>query len=152
LRDRLVEALIAKNEFVVPELMIDQQVEQMLENAKRRLASQRMTMEMMGMNEEQYKVQFRGVGEAQVKGGLLLDALANVESLSVTDEEVEARVNEIAGDDEQNQERIKTFYTQNKEARDNLRAHLREEKAIGLLLEKAKLTVVPADQLKGQGE
>jgi trigger factor len=148
LRDRLIEALIAKNDFEVPGTMVDQQVEQMLENAKRRLASQRMTLEMMGMDEQQYKLQFRGVAEAQVKGGLLLDSLANIEGIEVSDDEIEVRVNEIAGDDEQNQERIKTYYTQNKEARDNLRAHLREEKALALLLSKAVITEVSAEQLK----
>jgi len=148
LRDRLIEALIAKNEFEVPGAMVDQQVDQMLENAKRRLASQRMTLEMMGMNEDQYKLQFRSVAEAQVKGGLLLDSLANIEGIAVSDDEIEAKVNEIAGNDEQNQERIRTYYGQNKEARDNLRAHLREEKSLALLLSKAVVSEVSAEQLK----
>jgi trigger factor len=148
LRDRLIEALIARNEFEVPSTMVDQQVAQMLENAKRRLASQRMTLEMMGMDEQQYKLQFRGVAESQVKGGLLLDSLATIEGIEVSDDEIETKVNEIAGEDEQNRERIKTYYAQNKEARDNLRAHLREEKALALLLDKAVITEVPAEQLK----
>lgn len=149
LRDRLVEALIAKNDLEVPGAMVDQQVAQMLEGAKRRLASQRMSLEMMGMNEEQYKLQFRGVAESQVKGGLLLDALATVEGITISDEEIADRIQTIAGDDDKNRERILEFYQQNREARDNLAAHLREEKAIAFLLEAATVTEVPADQLKG---
>ncbi len=148
LRDRLIEALIAKNDLEVPNTMIDQQVEQMLENAKRRLSSQRMSLEMMGMNEEQYKLQFRDVAVSQVKGGLLLDALATAEEISVSDDEVAAKVAEIAGEDDKNRERINEYYIQNKEARNSLSAHLREEKALSLLLSKAVVTEVSAEQLK----
>ncbi|HLO27378.1 MAG TPA: trigger factor, partial [Geobacteraceae bacterium] len=59
LREGIVKALIEKNPIEVPESLIDQQVDQMLENAKKRLAYQRLTLEMMGLDEERYKLQFR---------------------------------------------------------------------------------------------
>lgn len=152
-RDRLIEALIEQNPIEVPSVMIERQVEQMLENAKRRLAAQRMTLEMVGMDEERYKATFRHVAEAQVKGGLLLESIAEQEGITVSDELFEQKLVEMAGDNSDALERMKGFYGGNAEARANLLAYIREEKVLAFLAEHAMVAELPAEQLrKGSGE
>lgn len=149
-KDRLIEALIAKNDFEIPEAMVDQQVEQMLQNAKRRLSGQHMTLEMMGMDEDRYKTLFRPIAASQVKGGLLLEALAKQVNIEVSDEELAAKIQTIAGENEENLQRMETYYTQNQEARHNLIAYIREEKSLNFLIDRANVLEVPAEELKAQ--
>jgi len=148
LHDRLIKALIAKNEFEVPESMVDRQVTIMLESTKQRLTSQRLSLEMMGMTEESYKLQFRDSAREQVKGQLLLDALAEKEKLEATSEEITERIKEIATATRQDVEKVAAHYGPESRGRENLAAQIREDKAVAFILERAKVTEVPKDQIK----
>jgi trigger factor len=147
-RDRLVQELIAKNDLEVPEALIGQQVELMLDNAKKRLAYQQMSLEMMGLDENSYKLQFRSVAESQVKGSLLLEELARQENFTVTDSDLEDKFRSMAGDNDQSLDAVKKYYLQNAKAKGNLMAQIREDKAIDFLINRAKITEVPHDMLQ----
>lgn len=151
-RDRLIEALIAKNPIEVPSSMVDRQVENMLQNAKRRLAAQRMTLEMMGMDDDRYRATFRHVAEAQVKGGILLESVAEQEGITVSDEFFDQKLQELSGGNGEALGRMREFYQQNAEARANYLSHLREELALNLLAEHAVVTEVSADELKKESD
>jgi trigger factor len=146
-RERMMKVLVEKNDLEVPEVMVDRQVQMLLENTKQNLAAQRLTLEMMGMTEEVYKVQFRGVAADQVKGSLILDAVADKEKIEVADEEIAKRIAMIASARRQDLEKVAAQY-QNKQARESMIAQLREEKAMDFVLEKAKVVEVPKDQIK----
>ena len=148
LRERLTKALIEKNDFEVPEVMVDRQVSLMLENSKQRLASQRLSLEMMGLTEEGYKIQFRESAREQVKGSLLLDALAEKESLEVSDEDVAAQLKEIAAGTNQDPQKVANLYQKDSRARENLMAQMREDKAVQFVLERAKVSELPKGQIK----
>ncbi len=149
-RDRLIKALIEKNDFEIPQSFVDKQLDNMLENSKQRLAAQRMSLEMMGMNEELYRLQFRSVAESQVKGSLLLDALADKQGITLDEAEIDAKLREISGGNEQTYERMSTFYKTNKQAMDNLTHQLREDKALELL--KSAAVVTEVDRQEAQKE
>ena len=148
LHERVTKALVEKNELEVPEALVDRQVTMMLENSKQRLASQRLSLEMMGLTDEGYKVQFREVAREQVKGSLLLDALAEKESLEVSDQDIEVQLAEIAAGTKQDLAKVANLYQANSHARENLVAQMREDKAVQFLLERAKVTELPKDQIK----
>ncbi|RNC67820.1 MAG: trigger factor [Desulfuromonadales bacterium] len=147
LQDRLVKALIEKNEIEVPSALVDRQLQMMLSNAKNRLASQRLSLEMMGMDEEKFKVQYRDVAEGQVKGSLLLESVAKKEGVKVEDADIEAKLRTMAEEAGHDFERVKGYYEQNQNARENLVAHLNEEKVMDYLLGMAVVTEVSKDQL-----
>jgi trigger factor len=148
LRDRVVKALIAKNDLEVPEVMVERQVAMMLENSKQRLAQQRLTLEMMGLTDEAYKAQFREVAREQVKGSVLLDAVAEQQGLKVTEEDIAKEVTLIAANTRQAPEKVANLYRTNERAKESLEAKLKEDKALELLLERAKVTVVPKADIK----
>ena len=148
LRERLIKSVIEKNDLEVPEVLVDRQVGMMMENSKQRLASQRLSLEMMGLTEEGYKVQFRDVAREQVKGSLLLDAVAQKESIEVTDEDIARQVAEIAAGTKQDPEKVASLYQTNARAKENLIAQMREDKAVQFLLERAQVTVVPKEEIK----
>jgi trigger factor len=147
LKVRVIDALIAKNPLEVPDSMVRRQVEFMLENMKQRLQSQRLSLEMMGLNEEAFKARYWDEATQKVKGGLLVMALVEKENIAVTDEDLEARYIKVAGDNEEMVPRIREFYAAQANARNSLVAELKEEKAIDFLLEQSQVTEVDAAEL-----
>lgn len=148
LREAAVTALIEKNAIEVPESLIDQQVVQMIESAKKRLAYQRLTLEMMGLDEERYKIQFRPVAESQVKGSLLLDALAKQENIQAGDDDLEDKFRQMSGDNDQSLETMRKHYLQNQKAKENLLIQIKEDKAIDFLISRAKVSDAPRETTK----
>lgn len=147
-KERIVKALIEKNNLEVPEALIDQQLDLMLDNAKKRLAYQKLNLEMMGLDDERYKIQFRSAAESQVKGSLLLEALARQEDIKPAESDLDEKFRQFAGDNEQSLEGIRKYYLQNEKAKANLMAQIREDKAIAILTAQAKVTEVPRDQIQ----
>ena len=136
-KDALVKQLIEKNDFELPEVMIERQLASMLENTKQRLQYQRMTLEMMGLDEQKYMDQFRPVAASQVKGALLLHELAEKIGLTVTDSDIEARLQKISAESGQDYARISKYYLQNADAKQGLEEQIREEKVLDLIAAKA---------------
>jgi trigger factor len=147
LRERLIKALIERNDIEVPDALIDRQLQSMLENTRKRLAYQRMSLEMMGMDEAQYKAQFRDIAMGQVKGSLLLDALARQEGITVEESDLEEKIRTLAGDAQESLETVRNYYLQNERAKENLTAQIREERALALLLDRARITEVARDEI-----
>lgn len=147
LQDRLVKGLIERNEIEVPAALVGRQLEMMLSNMKNRLAYQRLSLEMMGMDDEKFKEQYRSVAENQVKGSLLLDAVGKKEGIKVEEADIEAKLREITAESGQEYEKVKSYYDQNNNAKENLVAHLNEDKVLNFLLGKAVVTEVAKDEL-----
>ncbi|MBJ6749295.1 trigger factor [Geomonas anaerohicana] len=148
LRENVFKALIEKNPVEVPEALVDRQVTMMLENTKQRLASQRMSLEMMGMTDESYKTQFRDAARDQVKGSVIVDAVAEKESVVVTEEEFQAQLGQISAQTGQPLEKVAQLYKTNERAKDSLMAQMREDKAVQFITERAKVTEVPKAESK----
>ncbi len=147
LRERLLKALIDRNDIEVPDGLVDRQLEAMLDNTKKRLAYQRLSLEMMGMDEAQYKAQFRDVAVSQVKGSLLLDALARQVGITVEESDLEEKINSLAGDAHESLETVRNYYLQNERAKENLTAQIREERALAHLLGLARITDVARGEI-----
>ncbi len=147
LRERLVKALIEKNPIEVPDAMVDKQLQYMRENMKKRLSYQQLTLEMVGLDEEKFNSHYREEALTQVRGMLLLDAVAKKEALTVEEPELAAKIAEIATKTGQKPELVKKHYQEDEYARENLAAQLREDKALALMLEKAEVSEVSREKL-----
>jgi trigger factor len=139
-KEALIKALVEKNNFELPDTMIDRQLSSMLENTKQRLQYQNLSLEMMGMDENRYKEQFRSVAEGQVKGALLLHELAEKVGIEVSESDLEARLKRISEESGQDLDRVSKYYLQNAEAKSGLEEQVREEKVLDLIASKAKIT------------
>lgn len=139
-KDSLLKTLINRNDFELPEAMIERQLSSMLENSKQRLQAQRMTLEMMGLDEEGYKAQFRPVAASQVKGALLMHELATKVGVEVTESDIEAYLRKIAEESGQDYERISKYYLKSADAKQGLEEQIREEKVVELIASKAVIT------------
>lgn len=147
-KERVIQALIQKNPLDVPESMVKRQLDHMFENLKNRLKSQQMSLDMMGLDADGFRARFRDDAIDKVKGGLLLMALVEKENISVTDEDLAAHYEKIAAGNTDMLVRIKEYYTANANAKNSIISEIKEDKAISLLIDRAVITEVAADQLK----
>ncbi len=148
LHDRIIKALIEKNPLDVPRALVKGQLEYMLENLKTRLKSQRMTIEMMGLDDDGFRERFRASAEEKVKGGLLLTALVEKENITVSDEDLAQRYEKIADGNNDMLGQIKEYYSSNRKAQSALAAEIKEAKAIRFLVDNAVITEVEPAELK----
>ncbi|MDD2308219.1 MAG: trigger factor [Desulfuromonadaceae bacterium] len=148
LKERVIQALIAKNPLDVPESMVKRQLDHMFENLKNRLKSQQMSLEMMGLDAEGFRARFRDDAIDKVKGGLLLMALVEKENVSVSDEDLSAHYEKIAAGNAEMLGRIKEYYSANENAKHSIISEIKEDKAISYLIDHAVVTEVDAEQLK----
>jgi trigger factor len=130
--------------------MVKRQLDHMLENLKNRLKGQRMSIEMMGMDDDGFRLRFRDSAEDKVKGGLLLMALVEKENITAGDDDLAGRYEQIAAGNPDMLGRIKEYYSSNKSARNALISEIKEDKAIRFLLDNAVVTEVDAAAIKTQ--
>jgi trigger factor len=152
LRDRIVREIVERNPLEVPGAMVDKQLQIMLDSTKKRLSLENISMEMIGMDDETYKSQFREKAENQVKGALLLDALAEKEGIKVEDEQLDEKIREIASERGIDYEYLKQFYENNKNAAENMKGQLREDRIFSLLEKGLTIREVSREELTQKPE
>ncbi|GAA4842187.1 trigger factor [Paenibacillus vulneris] len=88
----VVEKAAANATVDIPQVMIENECEQMLKEFENRLSSQGMNLELYyqftGQNDDVLKEQMRGDAEKRVKNNLVLEAIAKAENLEASEEEL----------------------------------------------------------------
>lgn len=129
-----IEKFIEKVEVVIPEGMIDEEVEKMVEEMNANLSYQGLNIDQylqyMGISLEDYKKEMRGQAEKRIKLNLGLEAIAKEEKVEVSDEEIDAKIKELsaqygAGDEES--------LLKNENARNYMRQELTHEKTMKIV-------------------
>ncbi|WML40747.1 trigger factor [Neobacillus sp. OS1-2] len=101
LRDTVVEKAAANAEVEVPEVMVTNEVNRMLQEFEQRLQMQGMNLELYfqfsGQDENALREQMKEEAQNRVKVNLTLEAIANVENLEVSEDDVNAELEKMAG-------------------------------------------------------
>ncbi len=150
-RMRLVQELLARNEFEVPPSMIMREIAARVDNMKRSFAQMGVSLKDMGLTEERLWAQLEPEVTFNVKAFLLLDAIGKAEGIEVGDEEIDAAVAELAKERGTTPERLRPSLERTQELV-VLRAQLREEKILDFLMGKAEVTEAPDPTLDDQIE
>ncbi len=151
LREKLVGALIERNQVEVPEAMIANQLSYMFDNISNRMKSQGMSVEMLGITPENFRENYRDTAIEQVSGNLILEAIGRQENIVAEEGEIDAKLEEISTMANAPLETVKKYYS-GPEARSGLLAQITEEKVISFLLENAKVKEVSAKKPKKKAE
>ena len=89
-KDKLVAELVKRNEFEVPEALVEHQIDVRLERGLRALAAQGMKAEdIKKMDFNRLRAGQRDQALQEVKASLLLDKIAEEEKIEVSDEEID---------------------------------------------------------------
>jgi trigger factor len=132
-KDKLVEELIQRNEFEVPDSLIEQQIDIRLERGLRALAAQGLSAEhMKKMDLPRLRAGQRDQAIHDVKAALLLEKVAEAENVQVSDDEMNAEVDSLAKQTKQTTEAIRTRLTRDG-GLDRIRTRIRNEKTLEFL-------------------
>jgi trigger factor len=132
-KDKLVTELVRRNDFEVPESLVDRQIDLRLERGLRALAAQGMKMEdMKKMDLPRLRVGQRDQAVQDVKSSLLLDRVAELEQIGVSEEELDKELEALALQSKQSLEAVRTRLTQDG-GLDRIRNRIRSEKTLEFL-------------------
>lgn len=142
LKDGLVDKVVTASEVEIPDTMIEQRIDSMLQNMNQRLSMQGLSIEdylkYSGTNVENLRNDYRERAAKDVKVDLVLDAIAKAENIGVTDEDIDARVEEMAAQYKQ-EPGVFRQWMENGGNLEPLKKSITIDKTVDFLVEKAKL-------------
>lgn len=133
LKDQLIDSLIEHNDIPVPPSMIQQQQQMMMYEMAQ-------LMQLAGQQAPPGADFFAGIEERakrRVQAGILLGSLARQEGLEVSQDDLDAKFQEIAERTGKHVAKVRAEYQDAQ--RDALESQLLEEKVMALLTERAKI-------------
>ncbi len=136
-RDQLVKSLVERNPFDLPKAMIERGLDAMLDGALRMMARQGLDPSRLNLDFASLREEMRPKAEGEVRGALLLQAVAEKEALSVNSDEVDARIAQYATESGAPLHQVRKAFKE-PEQRRALEQRLREEKTVEFLKAAAK--------------
>ena len=136
-KEKLVGELIQRNDFEVPDSLIEQQIDIRLERGLRALAAQGLTAEQMKkMDLSRLRVGQREQAIHDVKAALLLERVAEKENVQVSDEELNQELESLAKQSKQTSEAVRARLTRDG-GLDRIRTRIRNEKTLDFLYDQS---------------
>ena len=132
-KEKMVDELVRRNEFPVPESLVEHQIDMRLERGLRALAAQGMrTEDMRKMDFPRLRAGQRDAAVREVKTSLILERIADAEHIEVSDEELDKEIEAVALQSKQPVEAVKARLTHDG-ALDRIRSRIRNEKTLDYL-------------------
>ncbi len=130
------DELLKNTEVVIPEAMIEEQVENLVKQTEQELSMQGMNIDMyckyLGLDKEVMKANFKVQAEKDVKFRLALETVAKSENFEVTDEDINTKIDELVkqyGNEQENN------FKNNENIKKYLVEQLKQEKLVALIVD-----------------
>ena len=141
MRNALVEKAAANTEVVIPEAMVESQIDNMLMELNYQLQYQGLSLqqllEMTGRSVEELRAERRADAERLVKSSLVLEAIAKAENIEVSEEEFNAELEKMSAMYNMDAEKLKSSLRENDI--EDIKGQVKIRKTIDLLVENAKI-------------
>jgi trigger factor len=141
--DALIKAALARNEFEVPPALVERAIDTMLEGAAQRFARQGLDMRQMELDIARLRGDLREQALLQVRGALLLEAVAQAEKIDPSEAELETEIARIASENGVPVEKLRP-QMRSAESRAALKNRVREDQVLAFLVSQAKIQDAPA--------
>jgi trigger factor len=141
-REALLKELVKENPVPIAPALVERGIDSQIQRARLSFAMQGVDLDKTGVDLTAMRAKLRDGASEEVRGQLLLEALADREKIEVTETDVDAKVAEVAA--AQNKRAAKVKADMDKEGTlDTLRWRIRQEKALDLVVSRA--TIVEVD-------
>jgi trigger factor len=137
-KEKLLDLLREKHPFSVPKSMIEGQVDNIMARTESRLARQGMKFDTAKLDAQKLRESLVPSAEKEVRGSLILEKVAEMETITVSEAELQQRLEQLAAQMNQRVEAVKSQF-EKKDRLEELRAVIREEKTLDFLLSQANL-------------
>lgn len=139
LHEEILKKLVEENSFDVPSALVDQQKKSVRDEVGMNLKQQGFNDSMLETYFEKWNEDIVAKAEFQVRSGLILDQLAKKYEVEATDADLDAKIDEMAGQSGMDKEQISTYYKSNEQVKQNLMYAIREEKTFEKLISDMKV-------------
>ncbi len=129
LREAIFKGLAEKNPFELPKAMLEHGINVMIDGALRMLSQGGVDPRALGASYERLREEFKPKAELEVRGQLLLEALAKQEKLEVTAADFEAKLKSLADESGSPIAQVQKAFRGEQE-RKSLEHRIREEKTL----------------------
>jgi trigger factor len=136
-RRALLKALQDRHQVDLPPSLVEREAALVRERVERHLQAAGSGKPVSGLDAEALNRQAMGAAEERVKGDLLLEAIADRESLEVTPDEIEHEVQRLAAETRSDLREMRRILAGESGEFVGLRATLRRDKALNWLIEHA---------------
>jgi trigger factor len=141
--DALVKAALAINDFEVPPAMVERAVDTMLQGAAQRFAREGMDIRKLDLDAARLRGSLREQAILQVRGALLLEAVADAEKIEPGPADIEAEIARLAAANRVPVEKLRPQLG-GAESMAALRNRVREDQVLAFLAAHAKISDAPA--------
>jgi trigger factor len=139
LDDKVVDALLARHEFGVPDAMVMRQVAHQVEHTRDRIRRQGVDPDGIQWDYGKIVGELRPGAERAVRRALLLEAIADKEAVTASDADVDAEVEKLAQASQRPTPAVRRMMEKSGDL-EALRHGLRERKTLDLLIGQARVT------------
>jgi trigger factor len=151
-KNQLIVEAAKEAKLEVPVGMIEREIEVMLDELRTSLAQSRLTLEdyLKGLKKEEKTLrdELRSAAEVRVRGKLVLQAIAKEEKMTITPEEIESELRQMATATGEELSELKTRLS--KEGTRFITEYLLRQKALDFILEKAKIKEIKKEEKDDQ--
>jgi trigger factor len=140
-RDDVAEQLLAKISFDIPASLLEQERTNILRDMVSNAARQGMDREAMEAQREGMVQSADEMANKRVRLTYVLNAIADKEEVAVSDDDIDERMEELAGRYQMPSERVRTEMEKNDSGLENMRQEVRASKVMDLILDRAKLKI-----------
>jgi trigger factor len=144
-REKILEVLIQKHDFPVPESLIEGQMDARLERVVRSLAGQGVDPRAVNVDWVSLRSRQRARATDDVKAEIILDRVATAENIDATEEEVEKQLQAMGAASGESATALRARLTK-QGALDRMKSKLRSDKTIEWLYQQSRI------QTKARGE
>ncbi|PIR20296.1 MAG: trigger factor [Deltaproteobacteria bacterium CG11_big_fil_rev_8_21_14_0_20_47_16] len=138
LGQQALDHLVEKHDFEIPTSLQMLELRSLFEQFQQHLQQQNQKLEDIGMTPEKFIAEYSDVATRRVRGYLILDAIAEAESLSVTDEDLENFFQGLSAQLGEPVTKIRAHYDEN-ERKNALKVKILQEKTLDFVIDKAKI-------------
>jgi trigger factor len=132
-RSAVMEKLVDRNRFDVPEYVVEKQIDSRMKTLFRQMAGQGMDPRLLKIDWETIRDGQRERAEREVRGSFILDNIAQTENIEVGEEELSRELKEYADSIGQTEEALRARLTK-ENSLDSIREQVRHRKALDLVI------------------
>jgi len=137
-KDKILEALLARHDFPVPEALVEEQMDSRVRNLVRALAAQGTDPRGVNVDWAGLRARQRTPAVNDVKAEILLDRIADAEKIEITDEELEQELGRAAEASGESAQALRARLTK-EGTLDRMKSKLRSAKTLEWLFRTARI-------------
>ena len=141
LKEKIVSRLIESHSFTAPPSMIERQTRYLMERHQNQIAGQAGSDAGAAPPMEEARKNLEARAMRQVQATLLVEKIAQIEKIEITDKDVQDRVDSVARAAGERAKPVREFYSR-PDARDDLRAQIAFDRTLAFLLDRAQIKEV----------